>query len=198
METTKNKIPEFAEYFFKKLGNYLDTKIYFFGSVQRLDYFPSSSDIDVDIFAENVNSTIVKLQHFLDVKRSDFKKFVYHLHKTTKIVHGYKIKYKDEENNFITEISIYNETDKMRVLEEHLSKTELPFYISALLFVLKMLYYKLQIMPKSVYLFFKKIIMNYMVEGEDSEFVITDIPEDEDKVKDEHEDKTKENNVRKI
>jgi hypothetical protein len=30
-----------------------------------------------------------------------------------------------------------------------------------------------------------------MVEGEDSEFVITDIPEDEDKEKDEHE--TKEN-----
>ena len=91
MESTKNKMPEFAEEFFKKLGNYLDTKIYFFGSIQRADYFPNSSDIDADIFTENENSTLSKMQNFLGVKRHEFKKFVYRLHKTKKMVHGYKI-----------------------------------------------------------------------------------------------------------
>jgi predicted nucleotidyltransferase len=177
METTKNKMPVFAENFFKKLGNYLDTKIYFFGSVQRFDYFPNSSDIDVDVFTDNEKSTIYKLQHFLNLKRAEFKKFIYRLHKTKKVVHGYKVKYKDEANNFVTEISIYNEQNKAQVLEEHLAKTTLPFYISALLFILKFFYYNLPLLPKSVYMFFKKLIMNYMVEGEDVEFVMTDIPE---------------------
>jgi predicted nucleotidyltransferase len=101
MENTKNKMPDFAEAFFKKLGDYLDTKVYFFGSVQRVDYFPNSSDIDVDIFTENEHSAILKLQHFLNVKRQDFKKFVYRLHKTKVMVHGYKVKYKDLDNNFV-------------------------------------------------------------------------------------------------
>ena len=34
METTKNKMPEHNAIFFEKLKIYLDTKIYFFGSVQ--------------------------------------------------------------------------------------------------------------------------------------------------------------------
>lgn len=171
METTKNKLPVFAEHFFKKLGDYLDTKIYYYGSIQRSDYFPDSSDIDVDIFTENENSTITKLQHFLKIDRNEIKKFIYKLNKTKKVVHGYKIKYTDETNNFSTEISIYNEKNKQEVLLEHLSKTDLPFYISILLVILKTLYYKFQILPSSVYYFFKKIIMNYMVEGQDTQFV---------------------------
>ena len=54
METTKNEIPEYNNIFFEKLKNYLDMKIYFFGSVQRNDYFPKSSDIDVALFTDNI------------------------------------------------------------------------------------------------------------------------------------------------
>jgi hypothetical protein len=179
MENTKNKMPEFAENFFKKLGNYLDTKIYFFGSIQRADYFPGSSDIDADIFTDNENSTLLKMQNFLGVKRHEFKKFVYRLHKTKKMVHGYKIQYHDKIHNFSTEISIYNEKVKDFVLQEHLSKIDLPFYISILLIILKTLYYQFGILPKPVYYFFKKLIMNYMVEGMDTEFIMTDIPKPE-------------------
>ena len=93
METTKNKMPIYATQFFDKLSNYLDTKLYFFGSVQRNDYFPESSDIDVDVFTDNESSTITKLQNFLGVQRYEFKKFIYKLHKSNKLVHGKKIEY---------------------------------------------------------------------------------------------------------
>ena len=76
METTKNNISPYAVYFFNHLSNYLDTKLYFFGSVQRADYFPNSSDIDVDIFSENVSSTLSKMQHFLHVRIYKFKKLI--------------------------------------------------------------------------------------------------------------------------
>lgn len=181
METTKNEMTPYAKNFFNKLSMYLDSKIYFYGSIQRSDYFPQSSDIDADIFTENESSTITKLQNILGVKRYEFKKFVYRLHKTNKIVHGIKVKYEDPLNNFSTEISIYNEKDKADVLLEHNSKLVLPFYISCLLIIIKYLYYVFGILPKDIYIYLKKIIMNNMVEGSDSEFVVIDVPKHDNK-----------------
>jgi hypothetical protein len=183
METTKNEMSQYAKHFFFKLGMYLDLPIYYFGSVQRYDYFPNSSDIDVDLFTDNESSTILKLQNFLGVERYKFKKFVYKLHKTRKIVYGYKVKYEDPINNFFTEISIYNEKYKNDVLLEHNSKAILPFHVTCFLIILKFFYYKLQILPEETYSYFKKIIMNYMVEGEDVEFVTVNIPENEENKK---------------
>ena len=179
METTKNEIPQYAKEYFFKLGNYLDTPIYYFGSIQRDDYFQNSSDIDVDLFTDNESSMMIKLQNFLGVNKYKFKRFVYKLHKTQKIVYGHKIKYEDSENNFFTEISIYNEKYKDDVLLEHNSKAILPIYITFLLIILKFFYYKLHILPEETYSYFKKIIMNYMVEGEDVEFVNVSLPENE-------------------
>jgi predicted nucleotidyltransferase len=178
MEYTKNEMPEYAKHFFNKLSNYLDTKLYFYGSIQRNDYYPKSSDIDVDLFTDNVNSTISKLQHFLGTKRDEFKKFVYKLHKTNKLVFGYKIKYKDLDKNFVTEISIYDEKYKAEVILEHNSKSILPFYISWLLIILKYFYYDLNMISKEYYKYFKRIIINYMVEGKDCEFITIAIPKD--------------------
>jgi predicted nucleotidyltransferase len=177
METTKNEMGAYSKNFFLKMGNYLDTQIYYFGSIQRNDYFPGKSDIDVDLFTCNTQSTIIKLQNFLGIEKYKFKKFVYKLHKSKKIVYGYKVKYEDPINNFFIEISIYDEKDKEYVLIEHNSKSILPFYVSWLLIILKIFYYSLGILSEDIYIFLKKIIMNFMVEGEDVEFVTTDIPE---------------------
>jgi len=179
METTKNEMPQYAKQFFLKMGYYLDIPIYYFGSIQRDDYFPNSSDIDVDLFTDNESSLISKMQNFLGVKKYKFKRFVYKLHKTHKLVYGHKVKYEDPENNFFTEISIYNEKYKDDVLLEHNSKAILPIYVTVLLIILKFFYYKLQILPEEIYSYFKKIIMNFMVEGEDVEFVNVSLPENE-------------------
>ena len=47
--------------------------------MQRDDYFPQSSDIDVAIFTDNINNIILKLQSFLNVNHKDFKQFVWKL-----------------------------------------------------------------------------------------------------------------------
>jgi len=194
METTRNEMNAYAKKFFLKLGIYLDTPIYYFGSIQRADYFPNKSDIDVDLFTDTESSIIIKLQSFLNLEKYKFKKFVYKLHKTNKFVHGYKVKYEEPDKNFFTEISIYNEQDKEDVLLEHNYKSILPFYVTFLLIILKTFYYNLQIIPEDTYSYFKKIIMNYMVEGEDVEFITTDIPEDKEKK--EKRQKTKEKKER--
>ena len=108
METTKNVMPEYNNAFFNKLKIYLDTPVYFFGSVQRDDYFPKGSDIDVAIFTDNMKSTISKLQSFLKVNRQDFKEFVWRLNCDNSLAKGYKIMYREPARNFNVEISIYD------------------------------------------------------------------------------------------
>jgi hypothetical protein len=174
METTHNKISPYAKKFFDRLSQYLDTKLYFYGSVQRSDYFPNSSDIDVDIFTDNESSTILQMQNFLKVPRKNFKRIVYRLHRTNELVSGYKIKYKSPKNNFEVEFSIYNERYKTQVLKEHNFKTVLPWYVGLLLYILKFVYYKLFVLPTSTYLFLKNLILDHLVEGESSEFVVLD------------------------
>lgn len=175
METTKNDLTPYISQFFTRLSKYLDKKLLFFGSVQRQDYFPGSSDIDVDIFTDNVSSTISKLQHFLKVSKSHFKKFVWRLNKSNRLANGYKIMYKEPENNFAAEFSIYDDKFKKDVLEEHNAKTILPFYASTLLIILKFLFYKLHLIPDKLYTFTKKKILSLMIGLPDDEFIVLDL-----------------------
>lgn len=178
METTRNKLTEDEKNFFLKLSNYLDTKLYFFGSIQRGDYFPNSSDIDVDIFTHNENSTIIQMMNFLDAKRSDFKKFVWKLNKSNTLAYGYKFMYKNKENSFSVEFSIYNEKYKDVVLLEHGSRLVIPFYISWMLIILKYLYYNVGIIPKKYYYYLKNKVID-SVDGKNAVFVVIEIPKDQ-------------------
>ena len=175
METIKNKLSNNEKFFFHKLSNYLDTQLYYFGSVQRNDYFPSSSDIDVDIFTENENATILKLMNFLNVDRNEFKRFVWTLNNSNnKLAHGYKLMYRNLEHNFSVEFSIYNEKYKQKILYEHNDKTNLPFYATILLVIIKFLYYTLHIIPGSWYRNSKNLILSKLIFKKEDHFVIID------------------------
>jgi predicted nucleotidyltransferase len=175
METTRNKLTPAEQFFFNKLSNYLETKLYFFGSIQRGDYLPNSSDIDVDIFTENENSTITKMMNFLNVERNKFKKCIWKLNNfNNEIAHGYKIMYKSKENNFSVEFSIYNEKYKYKILYEHNDKRDIPIYATVLLIILKFLYYTLHIIPSDWYTKSKKFILSTLLFKKDDHFVVID------------------------
>jgi hypothetical protein len=175
METTKNNLSSYEEQFFEKLSNYIDKPIYFYGSIQRDDYFPQLSDIDIDIFSDNVNSTLFLLQNFLHIAKNDFKKTFYKMNKTNLIIPGYKTKYIDENNNLTIELSIYNEKYKEDILYEHRSKFNLPIYITIVLILIKILHYNLGILPIYYYSRIKKFLTNNCYDNNKAEFVIVDI-----------------------
>jgi len=175
METTRNKLTQDEKNFFYKLSNYLDTKLYYFGSVQRGDYFPSSSDIDVDIFTNNENNTILKLMNFLNVEKSDFKRFVWKLDKNNhKLAYGYKLMYKNAEEKFCVEFSIHNEKYKDYILNEHNGKKDIPFYATILLIIIKFLFYTLNIIPPSWYIQSKSFILSTLIFKKQDHFVVID------------------------
>jgi hypothetical protein len=174
METTKNKLTENEKIFFEDLSKFLDVPLYFYGSIQRNDYFPGKSDIDVDIFAENESSIITKMQHFLQVKKSSFKKFVWRLNSNNKLVYGYKIMYINKELNFKTEFSIYNKSVQKDILYEHTNKFILPFYISWLLILLKAIHYNFDIIGKKKFQYLKKKLLTVGIGLPDDDFVVID------------------------
>jgi Nucleotidyltransferase domain len=158
METTKNDLPKNVKQFFYELSEYLDTKLLYFGSVQRSDYVPGKSDIDVDIFTDNEYSLMNKMQHFLHVNKNEFQKVVWIINNTT--TYGYKLKYIDEDQNINTEFSIYNDKFKDIILNEHNGKQILPIYVTCLLYVLKFLYYQMPILDKKTYVYLKRVFLN--------------------------------------
>jgi hypothetical protein len=175
METTKHKLPENVKIFFNDLGKYLDTKLLFYGSIQRHDYFPGSSDIDVDVFTDNIGSTVARMQHFLHVKKSSFKKIVWRLSHTGQMVYGYKIMYTNPDLNLSAEFSIYDNKYKKGVLEQHLKKTVIPFYATILLFIIKKLYYDLHILPPESYRYLKMKILSLCIGLPDEQFLVLNV-----------------------
>jgi predicted nucleotidyltransferase len=178
METTKNDLSPYEKSFFNKMSNYIGEPIYFFGSIQRSDYFPSLSDIDIDIFTFDEKSTIMKLQKILNMESVDFKKFVYKIDTIdngNNFVVGYKTKYIDTKNSLTVEISIFNEKYKQAVLKEHISKFNMPFYITWFLIFLKVLHYNLGILPIDYYSLIKKSVTNTFYDGNNSEFVVVEL-----------------------
>lgn len=174
METIKNKLTPFEYDFFNKLRNYIDKPIYFYGSIQRADYFPQKSDIDIDIFSNNVGSTLQLLQNFLNMNKGAFKRSIYKMDKTNIVIPGYKSKYADIDNNLTVEIAVYEEKYKDEILREHQSKFTVPFYITLLLVVLKIFHYNLGILPIFYYSKCKKYLTN-LYDNNKAEFVIIDL-----------------------
>jgi hypothetical protein len=172
METTKNKLSPNEKLFFEELSNYLELPMYYFGSIQRTDYFPGKSDIDIDIFTDNETSIVTKMQHFLHLKRSEFKKFVWRLNLNNKVVYGYKVMYKDPEQNIIAEFSIYNNNDKPDILKEHNKKINLPFYILWSLILLKILFYNMGIINKHHFRYLKKKILTIGIGLPDDDYSV--------------------------
>jgi hypothetical protein len=170
METTKNNLPENTKTFFYNLSNYLDTKLYYFGSVQRPDYVAEKSDIDVDIFTDNEKSIMSKMQHFLHVKNSDFKPIIWIIDE--KQVYGYKIKYENAEENIMAEFFIYNEKFKNVIIKEHTNKFILPFYITIMLYILKFFHYTIPLLPNKTYNKYKRFIITKGLGNDYDKFII--------------------------
>jgi predicted nucleotidyltransferase len=167
MNTIPDVLPKKTRDFFKRIENDLDRELWFYGSVTRSDYVPERSDIDVAIFSDNEYSDMSKLQNILHVKRSDFDKIVWKLN--GEIIYGYKIKVE----NINSEIHIYNNDFKTTLIDEFTKPLKnQSIIIFFLIWLLKLLYYRLNILPPDLYAKFKRFIMNDLIDSKESVFFL--------------------------
>ena len=173
METihVNNKLSEHASNFFNRLRDYLDTKLYFYGSILRTDYLHGKSDIDIDIFTDNEARTISQMSAFLHIPKRKFKKIILRSNTSNRLIYGHKIMYYDEENSLKVEFSIYNEQNKREILANHLAKSNLPAHASILLWILKIMFYHLQIISTENYRFLKHTTLSLLIGIPETDFV---------------------------
>jgi len=172
MENIRNELPPQINQFFSKLSNYINEKLYFYGSVQRKDYISNNSDIDVCIFTDNVHTVNNKLLHFLHLHKKSIKKIMWTAHPSHRIVYGYKLKYTHANPEFKLEVAVYNDKYKHDILIQHNLKNDLPFYTVFVLTILKYIYYYLNLISKKNYSYYKNKIMNYSLGHPDNNLVI--------------------------
>ena len=168
MNNVRDDLPENVKKFFNNLSNYLDTELYFYGSVNRPDYVHGQSDIDVAVFTDNEYSVMSKLQHFLKVKKNDFEKVLWKLN--GKMIYGFKIKC--DNLNMNGEIAIYNNYFKEHLMDEFRKTNTVPWYALILLQILKTCYYTFPLISKKNYSYLKRVIFNEIMEKKESAFLV--------------------------
>ena len=162
MEDIKPRISEYKYNFFTSLQNYLEKELIFYGSIKRYDYFKESSDIDITVITDNTKSTLSKLQNYLKVQKGKIQKLIQKFsYPDTNIINGYKIKYKDIENDIIFDILIYDEKYKIPVMNNINKINNLPTYMIMLMCIIKYLYYILHIITKDMFLDIKNFILTW-------------------------------------
>jgi len=92
LENTYNDLTPAEKEFFTRMQMYLQTKVYFYGSINRPDYYSGNSDIDVFIFSNNIPSTLSRLEQFLHISSNEIEKIFRVIDKHEPVL-GYKISY---------------------------------------------------------------------------------------------------------
>jgi predicted nucleotidyltransferase len=154
LESIKNKINNSQYNFLKSLQTYLGEDLFFYGSINRIDYFRDSSDLDIAVITDNIYSIKNKLIHYLNINKKEIKKIYQKF--DSKMIKGYKIKYTDKYNNF--DLLLYDKQYEKNVLQNIYDINNMPFYITFVLLILKMIYYKLKIISKTLFLDIKNFI----------------------------------------
>ena len=162
MEAIKERLSEYKYDFFTNLQNYLGSELIFYGSIKRYDYFKESSDIDITVITDNTKSILSKLQNYLKVQKGKIQKVIQKFkYPDSNIVNGYKITYKDIENDIIFDIMIYDEKYRIPVMNNINKINNLPTYMVVLMCILKYLYYTLGLLTKGMFLDIKNFIFTW-------------------------------------
>jgi hypothetical protein len=128
--------------------------LYFFGSIIRSDFIKGKSDLDIEVFSDNINSTIYKVDHLLDYyyKNKDPRYIVFKIKGTP--ISGYKYYFKNSDIFF--DFSVYKKESQEIILEQRNIEKNIPFALTIFLITIKYLYYYLNVISKQQYSFLKK------------------------------------------
>ena len=165
MEDIKNKMPIHKRQFFSNLERYLDTPLYYFGSIRRYDYDPDNSDVDAILFTNNEASSISQLQNWFHVSKNNFKKIVHFLPESKRIVYGHKLTYHNAKLNISTDILIYNVKDEDTIKRDDKLRIDMPIFMVTIMIILKFLHHQVGILPQWAYIYFKRILMDISDDG---------------------------------
>ena len=152
--------------FLEEIQHYIDCQFYYYGSIDRIDYFPGKSDIDIDIFTPNLYSTMFKLRQFLLIPETEIKSIKWRTRRPIVATFNcHKIKF---DNGIVKlELNIYDEQYKNILLDVRKFKRNIPSLVLILVYTIKSMYYNTNFISKSHISTFKKFVMGQLLDMED-------------------------------
>jgi predicted nucleotidyltransferase len=160
MDDIKHRLTDYKYNFLSNMKEYLETEFLFYGSIKRLDYLESNSDIDIAILTDNPSSMLAKIKNFLNIKNTRIKKIYQTFNNESSLINGYKFTYKDDEKNWSFDVVIYDEIYRDMIIKDIYYINNLPFYVTILLYILKFIYYKLHLISSSIFWDTKNMIFS--------------------------------------
>jgi len=106
MEDIKNKLGDDKYYFLKNFIYLIGRELIFFGSIKRCDFMIENSDIDIAIISDNIDSTLKKLQSFLNLSNNKIRKTIQKVPTTNTVIYGYKTNYENTEGDMRLSLEI--------------------------------------------------------------------------------------------
>jgi len=139
--------------FFCRFQQQLELPLYFIGSINRSDFMKGKSDLDIEVFSENVTSTKYQIEYLFNYyKKKDPKYIVFKIHGMP--ISGYK--YYLKNTGIFFDFTIYKKESQEIVLHQRKIENDIPLVLTIFLIVIKYLYYYLYIINSAQYSFIKK------------------------------------------
>ena len=157
----KDKLNENQYEYFLELQTQIDTPLYFIGSITRSDYIKDKSDIDIEVFTDNILSTKLKVDYLFNYyeKNIENKIIVFDINNVS--FSGYKYFFRNKKKDVQFDFTLYKTECKKNLLYHRNIETNIPLSISIYLIIIKFLYYRLQIINKNTVSFLKKFLWKF-------------------------------------
>jgi hypothetical protein len=152
----KEKLSKEQYSYFSELQEKIGLPLFFMGSITRSDYIKGKSDLDIEIFSDNVTSTKEKLNYLFNYYEGQKENTIIIVKIKDVPFSGYKYKVNDSEIEF--DLTLYKKESQKTILYYRIREINIPFTISAFLIIIKFLHYRLNIINERNYYLIKKSV----------------------------------------
>jgi hypothetical protein len=155
----KEKLSKEQYSYFSELQEKIGLPLFFMGSITRSDYIKGKSDLDIEIFSDNVTSTKEKLNYLFNYYEGQKENTIIIVKIKDVPFSGYKYKVNDSEIEF--DLTLYKKESQKTILYYRIREINVPFTISAFLIIIKFLHYRLNIINERNYYLTKKCVWEF-------------------------------------
>jgi hypothetical protein len=155
LEKIKDKLTSNEYIYFSQLQTYLDLTLFFIGSIARSDYFQNNSDIDIEGFSDNIESSKFKIENLFNYHNEIKNKFIVFKLKDIP-VSGCKYYIVNKQHNIRFDLTLYKKKCQNMILYYRNMDINIPFFFKFILIILKCLRYYLNIIDSYQYSRIKK------------------------------------------
>jgi hypothetical protein len=155
----KDKLSNEQYLYFLELQEKIELPLFFMGSITRSDYIKGKSDLDIEVFTDNIASTKEKLNYLFNYYETQKENIIIIFKIKDVPFSGYK--YTVNNSGIQFDLTLYKKESEKTILYYRTREINVPLTISAFLIIIKFLHYSLNIINKRNYYLIKKNVWEF-------------------------------------